>query len=79
MLKPTQDKELKDKITQIIKDSRCYCQCKCEDCEVNNTINCSAYCCMDSIGLELAARGYHIGLPESIEWALNSGDGTYRP
>jgi hypothetical protein len=24
-------------------------------------------------------EGYHIGLPESIEWALNSGDGTYRP
>lgn len=23
--------------------------------------------------------GYHKGLPENIEWALNSGDGTYKP
>jgi len=28
---------------------------------------------------KLADMGYHIGLPDSIEWALNSGDGTYRP
>lgn len=24
-------------------------------------------------------EGYHKGLPTSIEWALNSGDGVYRP
>ena len=25
------------------------------------------------------SHGYHKGLPESIEQALNSGDGVYRP
>jgi hypothetical protein len=28
---------------------------------------------------QLEDMGYHIGLPESTEWALNSGDGVYRP
>lgn len=28
---------------------------------------------------QLEDMGYHIGLPSSIEWALNSGDGVYRP
>ena len=33
----------------------------------------------DSILGTVEARGYYKGTPSSIEEALNSGDGTYRP
>jgi len=35
--------------------------------------------CRAKILSELEELGYHIGLPSDIEWALNSGDGVYRP
>lgn len=34
---------------------------------------------VDLIVAKMDNRGYHVGLPSDIEWALNSGDGTYRP
>ena len=33
----------------------------------------------DDILKDIEKLGYHKGLPDSIEQALNSGDGSYRP
>jgi len=63
MMKPTRDKKLKESLKAIHLK-----YCGGSDDEL-----------IQQILIELDNRGYHIGLPESIEWALNSGDGTYHP
>jgi hypothetical protein len=72
MLLPTQDKEL---IIQINKAIRLRCN-----------FDWDGYCTgfsPDGMAREitdiLEKLGYYKGLPSSIEEALNSGDGTYKP
>lgn len=79
MILPTQDKELIKDVIKIVKDGRCLVTTTCNKCEANNTELCSAYAIMDSILKICEWKGYHVGLPPSIEEALNSGDGTYKP
>jgi hypothetical protein len=70
MLKPTQDNELKKKLSEIfVRYSYSF--------EVEDN-----YDNLDFVkeALELMEKlGYHTGLPTSAEEALNSGDGVYRP
>ena len=66
MLKPTKDKKLKDNLLTMLN----------ADAKVRFTWNDEL---AENILQLFENEGYHIGLPESIEWALNSGDGTYRP
>ncbi|MCK9369910.1 hypothetical protein M0R04_08400 [Candidatus Dojkabacteria bacterium] len=75
MILPTQDKELKTLIYPILEqtfrldDKFSYNVHSHKD--IGNGI--------DRILLILEELGYHLGLPPSIEEALNSGDGVYRP
>ena len=66
MIKPTQDKELRQFIYFRLLDLTEIEGTKIEDI-LNQILN------------ELEKRDYHVGLPPSIEEALNSGDGSYRP
>lgn len=65
MLRPINDKELKDFLDFTL------AQAKNGDFTIEHL--------KGNICSYLDKRGYHVGLPSSIEWALNSGDGTYRP
>lgn len=91
MLKPTQDKEANDLIKRLIREDVAHFDCKgdCPD-EVaiygnehyGETIRTDEYCneCFTKRILEIIeGLGYYKGLPPSIEEALNSGDGVYRP
>lgn len=64
-LYPTKDKELKHQLEALINGG------------VFQRIGTPKIA--DNIIDYLEQRGYHIGLPSSIEEALNSGDGSYRP
>ena len=84
MLRPTQDKQLLREIAD-----RYMIQCSSgEPFECPHLVDCpheDKDICkwQEEKALELAQiferRGYHVGLPESIEHALNSGNGTYHP
>jgi len=80
MLTAGNDKELRTRIGEIIIDNT---QIADEFYGDENIRVTQAYLDIDNaithILAELDKRGYHIGLPSSIEWALNSGDGVYRP
>ena len=80
MLKAGQDKELRTRIEKIIIDNT---QIVDEFYGDENIRVTQAYLDTDNaithILSELDSRGYHVGLPPSIEEALNSGDGVYRP
>jgi len=65
MLRPTDDKELRQFIENAIFAAK------------QGVISVSGSA--NHILKHLDKEGYHIGLPSSIEWALNSGDGVYRP
>lgn len=75
MMLPTQDKDLKLRLFSILEDvcSRCdhYAPRRIAEEKRDALI-------ADVLG-EIEKRGYHKGLPSSIEHALNSGDGVYRP
>lgn len=75
MLKPTQDKELKERLVRMFDNAS-------ENfgwTTSKNVIHERHELVVTEILKEIEKRGYHIGLPPSIEEALNSGDGTYRP
>jgi hypothetical protein len=82
MLKPTQDKQLRNQIISVIQANTPCRQCSNWDkdgayCFGTQDTNC---CSKIEVILQiLENKGYHVGLPSDIEWALNSGDGTYRP
>jgi hypothetical protein len=83
-LYPTHDKELRKSINEILEHSTRICsKYDCDTCKYFNKtkeiMRCDEPELVDLILAEFERRGYHIGLPESIEWALNSGDGTYKP
>jgi len=63
MLKPTQDKTLPRKLETIHIK-----YCGGDDFTM----------IMEMLKL-IEKEGYYKGLPPDIEWALNSGDGVYRP
>lgn len=74
MILPTQDKELKQEIRMTI-----YSQITpISEIGGEQLIESIDRMC-DKILKDFEKRGYHIGLPQSIEEALNSGDGTYHP
>lgn len=78
MLKPTQDKELREDISAYI--YRCFGTWKeysYYDLSGMNKAGWRTYA--DEILDKLEKLGYYKGLPTSIEEALNSGDGVYRP
>ncbi len=64
MLKPTQDKQLRKAIAEII---------------IRRYIVSGSSDTLDELLSVIEKLGYHKGLPPSIEEALNSGDGAYRP
>ncbi len=64
MIKPTQDK--------VLRQSLIYQAVKFMELNLANQM-------VDDFLAESERVGYHKGLPPSIEEALNSGDGTYRP
>jgi hypothetical protein len=66
MLKPSGDKELKETLLTLLN----------ADAKIRFTWNEEL---ADNILKLFEDKSYHIGLPADIEWALNSGDGTYRP
>jgi len=77
MLKPTQDKNAlltPEEIEQGINDY--YWS---EDMPMDTGITRENYAVALAQIAKLERLGYHIGLPPSIEEALNSGDGVYRP
>lgn len=80
MLLPTQDKEAKMTSQEII-------NAVCGDCpfEMHFTDEQCRACQRQLEGIataqvyKLEELGYYKGLPTSVEEALNSGDGAYRP
>jgi hypothetical protein len=72
MLKPTQDKELKTRLIQMVNNASNYMPVT--DSELVATKQREIV--IDEILKEMEKRGYHIGLPPSIEEAFNSGDGV---
>lgn len=64
MLKPTQDK--------VLRQSLIYQAVKHIDLSTATDL-------VNDFLIEAENCGYHKGLPPSIEEALNSGDGVYRP
>lgn len=83
MLRPTQDKELINQIAEYFW-VRYYSDCSAFDMDKPygeaKPIK-KEHCLEFAKGITeiLDKKGYHVGLPESIEYALNCGDGTYRP
>jgi hypothetical protein len=79
MLKLYQDKELKQKINSILLSFIKTMQIELLDTPEIFYSTDKKNECVNKILVELENRGYHVGLPPSIEEALNSGDGVYRP
>jgi hypothetical protein len=75
MLIPTRDKNLKTRLIQMFENADKYWAWT--DSQTVAAKRREIF--IEEILKELDKRGYHIGLPETIEHALNSGDGTYRP
>lgn len=80
MLKPTQDKEAMLRTeTAILKFIKTLTVGLTETKpEIFYTEACVEKCRADILTM-LEKLGYHKGLPSTIEEALNSGDGVYRP
>lgn len=81
MLKPTKDKELKMELKRILDQADCETE-NCDTCKYfsgKGGNHCEAPEIADQVLELFESKGYHIGLPSDIEWALNSGDGVYRP
>lgn len=78
MMLPTRDKDLQAAITAELK--YCFDEGRYSTAPdyhwARETIETHA---LNKILQGLEERGYHAGLPPSIEEALNSGDGVYRP
>lgn len=75
MLKPTQDKELKMRLNQMFDNADKYWEWTAS----KNVVLERREIFINHLLKELEKRGYHKGLYPSIEEALNSGDGVYRP
>jgi hypothetical protein len=75
MLLPTQDKELKTRLIQMINNAANYLLPTTSE----HVVVKQRELVIDELLKEIEQRGYHKGLPSGIEEALNSGDGTYRP
>jgi hypothetical protein len=81
MMKPTKDKELKKELQKILDQADCETE-NCNNCKFfsgKGGNDCEAPEITDQVLKLFEDKGYHVGLPSDIEWALNSGDGVYRP
>ena len=67
MIRPTQDDNARHLIVESLRAAEMRQGC------TNHTYY------ADKVLKQLEEMGYHIGLPDSINEALNSGDGVYRP
>jgi hypothetical protein len=75
MLKPTQDEKLKQRLIEMMDNVSKLI----EPTSSKQVAHDSRVIFIEMVLEEIEKRGYSKGLPDSIEWALNSGDGTYRP
>jgi hypothetical protein len=78
MITPRQDKEMREEIASYLyKCFGAWIENSYYDLSKTNKAGWQEYA-MDILE-KMEAGGYHKGLPPSIEEALNSGDGVYRP
>lgn len=75
MMLPTQDSQLKLRLFSILEDA---CT-RCDRYAPRRIVDERRDALIMEVLSELEKRGYHAGLSASIEEALNSGDGVYRP
>jgi len=75
MLLPTQDEELRNRLVRMFDNATEVFQWTNSKREVHKRHE----LVISELLKELEKDGYHKGLPPSIEEALNSGDGVYRP
>ena len=74
MMRPTQDNALRTAVRTILVNLRYRIETEHYDYHTDAVDD-----ARDAMLGEFEKRGYHAGLLESIEQALNSGDGVYRP
>lgn len=75
MLLPTQDEKLRDRLVRMVDNATEVFQWT----NSKNEVHKQHELVISEILKEIEKEGYHKGLPSSIEEALNSRDGSYRP